>query len=67
MTPCPPRVCTVPARRPGGLFPGLGDASLAADEAAAAPATSAAATPADGVVAAIPNEKCLNCHDDAGV
>ena len=23
---CPPRVCTVPASRPGGLFPGLGDA-----------------------------------------
>ena len=63
---CPPRVCTVPARRPDGLFPGLGvRPPIAADEATAAPATSAATTPAEGVGPRSPNEKCLSCHDDA--
>ena len=45
-------------------FLAWGTPAGAADEATAAPAASGAATPVAGVVPAIPNEKCLGCHDD---
>ena len=52
-------LATLAASLIGWASPAIGEES--ADASASAPATDAAAAPA----AAIPNEKCFKCHDDA--